>query len=523
MIDCSRNAVMRPEQVKRFIDVIVKLGYNALQLYTEDTYKVENEPYFGFMRGAYTHEELRDIDKYAISKGVELIPCIQTLAHFTAPSKNVPLKHLFDVNDILLCDEESTYEFIEKCFRSISQSFSSRLVNIGMDEAHMLGLGKYLKKHGYTEKFDILTRHLSKVVQIAEKYGFTPHMWSDMFFRPINDGAYYGRNLHVPQSVYERIPKNVELAYWDYYTQEEEQYDDMISAHLEMKRKLWFVGGAWSYCGFAPFNRYTLDSMRPAMRSVRKHGVENVLITMWGNGGKECSYFSLLPALYTIRQYADGNFDDEAVKRDFEKIIGIDYDDFCLLDIPNESVGPHFNGSGWPENPCKTLLYQDVFQGVYDGDMQDRKPIDYATHAQKLYALVPKMGEYGYIAQTLAELCSVLECKADLGLKTRAAYKNKGDLAQLIVIYEQAIERLDTFHGSFYALWHKENKPFGWEVHDLRLGGLERRLKTCVKKIRAYLSGEKNALEELETQLLPWGHIDVLENVYANIVTRGIL
>ncbi len=516
---------MRPEQVKRFIDVIVKLGYNTLQLYTEDTYEVEDEPYFGFMRGAYTGKELRDIDAYALSKGVELIPCIQTLAHFSAPSKNEPLKHLFDVNDILLCEEESTYQFIEKCFQSIAKNFSSRLVNIGMDEAHMLGLGKYLKKHGYTEKFDILTRHLSRVAQIAEKYGFTPHMWSDMFFRPINDGAYWGRNLHVPQSVCKQIPKDVELAYWDYYTQDQAQYDDMISAHLEMNRRVWFVGGAWSYCGFAPYNRYTLDSMKPAMHSVRQYGVQDVLITMWGNGGKECSFFALLPALYTIRQYADGNFDDEKIKRDFEKIIGIGYDDFCLLDIPNESVGPKFNGSGWPENPSKTLLYQDVFQGIYDGDMQSRKPIDYTSHVQKLYSLVPKMGEYAYIPQMLADLCSVLECKADLGLKTRKAYrdKNKKELSALISLYTQAIERLDILHESFYALWHKENKPFGWEVHDLRLGGLQRRLKTCIKKIEAYLLGEENALEELDSALLPWGHIDVLENTYANIVTRGIL
>jgi len=57
MIDCSRNGVMKPKQVMRFIDALAKMGYNMLELYTEDTYEVEGEPYFGYLRGRYTGKE----------------------------------------------------------------------------------------------------------------------------------------------------------------------------------------------------------------------------------------------------------------------------------------------------------------------------------------------------------------------------------------------------------------------------------------------------------------------------------
>ena len=63
MLDCSRNAVMKPEKVKEFAKYLAAFGYNALMLYTEDTYKVKNEPYFGYMRGRYTIEEVKDIDE----------------------------------------------------------------------------------------------------------------------------------------------------------------------------------------------------------------------------------------------------------------------------------------------------------------------------------------------------------------------------------------------------------------------------------------------------------------------------
>ena len=46
MIDNSRNAVMKPETVKEMIDLLEQMGYNTLMLYTEDTYEVNNQPYF---------------------------------------------------------------------------------------------------------------------------------------------------------------------------------------------------------------------------------------------------------------------------------------------------------------------------------------------------------------------------------------------------------------------------------------------------------------------------------------------
>jgi hypothetical protein len=41
------------------------MGLNMLQLYTEDTYEIENEPFFGCLRGKYTAKELSAIDDYA--------------------------------------------------------------------------------------------------------------------------------------------------------------------------------------------------------------------------------------------------------------------------------------------------------------------------------------------------------------------------------------------------------------------------------------------------------------------------
>ena len=47
MVDCSRNAVMKPQIVKHFASIIKSMGYDTLMLYTEDTYEVDGQPLFG--------------------------------------------------------------------------------------------------------------------------------------------------------------------------------------------------------------------------------------------------------------------------------------------------------------------------------------------------------------------------------------------------------------------------------------------------------------------------------------------
>ena len=134
MIDCSRNAVLKPQTVKAFADMIKAMGYDTLMLYTEDTYEVDGHPLFGCMRGKYTKEELRDIDAHCAEIGIELVPCIQTLAHLNGMFAWSEYNDIRDCDDILLAEDEKTYQLIESMIASVSQSFSSKKIHIGMDE-----------------------------------------------------------------------------------------------------------------------------------------------------------------------------------------------------------------------------------------------------------------------------------------------------------------------------------------------------------------------------------------------------
>ena len=108
MIDCSRNAVMNVPTLKKWMDLSADLGYTAVFLYIEDTYEIPEEPFFGYCRGRYTQAELRELDAYAKSKGLELIPCMQTLAHLNALTHWPAYWPSIDTGDILLAGEDRT-------------------------------------------------------------------------------------------------------------------------------------------------------------------------------------------------------------------------------------------------------------------------------------------------------------------------------------------------------------------------------------------------------------------------------
>lgn len=498
MIDCSRNGVMQVNQVKRFMDYIQPMGYNAIMLYTEDTYQVENEPFFGYLRGAYTQDEIRAIVDYGETKGMEVIPCIQTLAHLGCLKKWREYDKIWDINDILLIDEPRTYELIRNMFATLRKCYKTNRLHIGMDEADTVGLGKFLQQHGYQNQTEIILRHMNKVVKIAEEFGFKPMIWSDMFFRPKNNGEYHNPDTEFEDELLAMVPENLSLVYWSYNLRNQPHYEGMMEAHKKFNRELWFAGGVWNWVGFAPGTSHLELTMVHAMAACREKEMENVIITMWNDDGAECSSFACLDALLECRMIYD-NEDLSLLPERFEKIVGMPYEDYKKLQLPNLVAG----NDNAVFNPAKYALYNDAFAGYIDPNLPDGATEDYRAHIQAL-AQVDKTHFLSPMFESMEQLCRVMEIKFDLGKRLRKAYQagDKQALNVLLADMDELVNRIDEFHEAFFKMWNWVYKPYGFEVQDARLGGLQRRIRTCRQRLAAYLNGEVDAIEELEVTLL---------------------
>ena len=505
MIDVSRNAAMSIDGWRRFMPLISKMGYNAIFLYMEDTYEVEDEPFFGYMRAKYTIEEMRELEALGEQYGVEMIPCIQTLAH---------LEQIFrwkvypkDNYDVLLVGDERNYQLIDNMFKTLSGIFKTRRIHIGMDEAHGLGKGKYHDINGCESEGEIMRRHLNKVKEIAEKYGYEIMMWSDMFFRGWNGGDYYCKQTEIPEDYRSALPQGVIPIYWDYYWYDESRYNDMIENHKQLTDKLWFAGGVWTWCGFSPDNTYTLKTMIPAVNVCRKQNVRNVMFTLWGDCGGECSRFAVLPSMFYLAELMKGNDDPEKIKAKFKRQFGMDYDEFCLLDLPLRfALDAPFECA----STSKHMLYSDCLNGHLDFTVKEGGGEYYGDSAQKLRAAARKSRKYGYLFDVAARLSEILSYKYELGVKTRAAYKSK-DISELRRLaeceYTRIIKLLPGFIKAYKKQWLAENKYAGFDVQEYRLGGLLERIKGVKERILDYIDGRIDSIEELECDVLPFGNM----------------
>lgn len=503
MIDCSRNAVMSVCAFKKMADILCSLGYNTVRLYTEDTYEVDGEPYFGYLRGRYSKAELREMDAYAAERGIELIPCIQTLAHLGTIFRYVEYGKIKDIDDILLVGEERTYELIEHMFASLSECFSSRNVHIGMDEAFMLGKGKYLEKNGLEDRALIIKKHLDRVLEIAKKYGFTCEIWGDMYMHSAYGGV-YEHTKDDSERVSKLVPENLKICYWDYYHTEVSHYEDCIEKHRKLTKNVSFAGGAWTWTGFCPNNRYSLQITEAAVKACRNKGVDEVYFTMWGDNGGECSPFGVLPTLVAASEFAKGNFDMQSIREIFREKIGMDYDLFCGLEKPDTVYA---DAAARPDcdDPSKVMLFTDPFCGIFDARVREGVAPRYYRETSEFLKQGERNGEWGYLFKSLRALCDVLEVKFDLGVKTRKAYKaNDRSALQKIVEseYTELLKRLDIFYDAFEEFWTTEKKPFGFEVQDIRLGGIKQRIVHCKRRLENYLAGKEARIPELEEEIL---------------------
>ena len=507
MIDVARNAVPKIETLKQMALYLAVLGYNRLYIYLEDLFEVKGEPYFGYLRGRYSEEELKDLDEYCSALGMELVPCIQTLAHLNAIFKWQEYAGCCDTGDILLVGDKRTETLIRNMFETVSRVFKTKNIHVGMDEAHLVGRGRYLDVNGYKTGYEVMAEHIAKVARLAEPYGFKLMIWSDMYFRLAFCGDYYSDKDGLPDFIKSQIPENVTLCYWDYFNTDKSLVNHMIDEHLKTEREVMFAGGAWKWTGWNPSNKLSFLTAKVALDACREKDVKNVMLTAWADDGAESSLFTTLP---TVVYYADGCYngdvDEKRVDLVLKKLFSLSLKDFLAADMPligkDEFKNDHLLGK-----LPKILLYNDPLSGVYDGVIEKydvESEIDkYTKKLGRIGAKAPE--ELKYIFVNLKNLCKALKYKAKLGLNIRKAYKAK-DMNALMEIANETIpvliKRLAEFEKGFYKQWTKENKDNGYQTHDLRLGGLIKRLETVKTLLDSFIKGEIKKIYELEDDVI---------------------
>jgi hypothetical protein len=503
MLDCSRNAVMKVAHVKRWLGRLALMGYNVFMLYTEDTYELPGEPYFGYMRGGYSGREIREIDDYARQLGIEVVACIQTLGHMGQMLKWPHYRTIKDTTQVLLSGEEKTYDLIKKMIAFWSEHLGTRRIHVGMDEAHDLGRGRLMDLHGNQSVFDIFDRHLKRVEEICSSHGLKPMIWSDMYFRmgnPTQD--YYDRNTVIPDSVKAKVPQSVDLVYWDYCSTDEGFYTEWIQRHRELGHDPIMASGIWTWSRFWYDHFKTSAAVKPCVEACRKARLPQIFFTLWGDGNSYCEFDSAFAGIaYAADLCYGGNGSEDSLSPWLKAICSSDYSAILVgtgLQVP----APHNN----QPISATTILWDDPLLGIGWQGFLDACPDFWPQVLVKLRDLREKIAPFrGNQSEPdfdyLWRICDLMVRKLEFREALVLAYDLKDKDALRRLQEDQIPPLLDALAGleqAFRRQWLRRNKPFGMETTQIRLGAGSTRYREAALRIQEYCQGQIETIEELE-------------------------
>lgn len=510
MLDMSRNAVFKVDKLKEYIDYYALMGLNSMMLYTEDTYTVDNHPYFGYLRGRYSKEELKEIDDYAFMYGIEVIPCIQTLGHmerYIQWKEAAPVK---DTERCIMAESDETMALIDTMFSSLKGCFRTDKIHIGLDEAWDMGTGVYLKKNGYKPRIDIFLDHLKKVKELADKYSYKIMMWSDMFFRILSTDSTY--NADISEDVlakYKDALSDIVPVYWSYHNFDKDFYEKFFVQHKTMCENFAFAGGITDWKGFTSDYYTTINASSASLSKCREHGVKEVYATIWGDNGAECDFFM---SLYGLSLYAEFMYGDENTlcnaKENFEFITGASWDAFSVMGdfhniFPLKEIN-HPNDKYYG----KRILWQDILLSNQECFLKEN---DMVTHYKNCHEKMKNYKSNNKLWQDRYDfsvaLFDFMILKAEIGTNLQPAYK-RYDKEYLKDVAENKLdklyEKLSVLKKLHLDMWYDINKPFGAEVLDTRYSGLLGRINTAKERLNKYLNGEIEKIYEFEEERLPY-------------------
>ncbi len=504
MLDCCRNAVLTVDQVKKWLRRVALFGYNWVMLYTKDTYELPGEEYFGYLRGRYSADELREIDNYAGKLGIQMVGCIQTLGHLEPTLRWPAYNEIKDTSSVLLTTEQKSYELIGKMLDFYSSAYNSRRIHIGMDETHDLGRGRYLTVNGYRDAYEIYNDHLSKVAKMCKERGLEPMIWSDMFFRlGCTSRDYYDPSTVIPDKVKANIPKSVQLTYWDYYHVDQKFYEDWIGRHRDLGFEPVMASAIWTWPVFWYDHEHSVKTFTPCINACLKEDVNEIIFTMWGDDGGYCDWDSALAGLCYAAEliYKNGSEPDvDAIAKRFSSVCNADYE----MHVTAAKINPP------PEMDVvsSAILWDDPLLGIYWKSLQARDDID-LVELEKNYRVIQKKladcrnpgfaGNIKHAAAVADALASKIQA-ANLLYNIYFSENANKNYGEVIDAAETALSAIKFLTDSFREFWYERYKTFGFEVMQIRLAGLSARFEELIKRLKDLDAGRIESIPELEEQ-----------------------
>lgn len=224
MLDPARH-FLSVEEVKLFLDQMVKFKYNVLQLHLTDDqgWRIEIKCYPALTDssrtgGYYTQAQMKEIIAYAAQRGIDILPEVDVPGHTLALLKAFPdlvcdfdgASHNGVGNSMVCAASPKTYEVIGNIIDEVASLFPYPYLHLGGDEAVLEKNWKLCsrcsnlqKEQGYSKTPQFMGYFFEKVLARVRQDGKRPILWCEL------------NNIRMPADDYLfPYPKDVTLVTW---------------------------------------------------------------------------------------------------------------------------------------------------------------------------------------------------------------------------------------------------------------------------------------------------------------------
>ncbi len=380
-LDQTRGRVMHMSELKRFVDKLAFYRYNELQIYIEHTYAFKCVPELWEDESCFTAEDIRELDAYCASKGIELIPSLSCFGHLYKLLRTEKYRRFCELGEdrsdfsffdrmghhTIAVSEAGAVELIEEMLAEYMPLFASKKVNICCDETFDLCEGKSRFLLETKTKKEVYTEYVKTLCDFVKESGRTPMIWGDV--------------IAGDTELIKLLPEDTVCLSWGYGTNEKDTY---IKALAENGIEQYVCPGVSGWNHFV--NRIGDSFVNIALMCGfgHKHGVSGIMVTDWGDYGHINHPFLSIPGMIFGAAMA---WNKEEIKRDLKSMS----EDISLVEYGDETL--------------TAVSIQDGISGC--------EVFDWGTFVRLIdtYAKCATAGDFAEYERRLSELSGELEGK----------------------------------------------------------------------------------------------------------------
>ncbi|XP_026869141.2 hexosaminidase D [Electrophorus electricus] len=193
-----KGAPPRMNYLREIINLFADLGANGILIEYEDMFPYEGELKIlqSNSHPPYSREEIISIQDIAYSRGLEIIPLVQTFGHLEFVLKHSIFRKLREVSHCLGTLNPHIKQGVTLVMEMLHQVMElhpkSTALHIGADEVYMLGQGEQSKEWLTNPGYNIHKLFLSYITKVAKGIreshpSLSVIMWDDMLRRMTSD------------------------------------------------------------------------------------------------------------------------------------------------------------------------------------------------------------------------------------------------------------------------------------------------------------------------------------------------